>query len=468
MGNKKNKLSKNIFSGKTILQGMPELAYVFNKENRLEMWNKNLETILGYTKEELQQKYVTDFIAKEDREKTLETIAKMFTEKKEQTIEYHLVTKHGEYLPYIGSGSFTIANNKEYFVGMAISTSKLKNTELDLKNKIEELYQLKNQLKNEVIYLREEITNIGDFQNIVGNSDSLLKTLFQLEKVAVTNSSVLIVGEFGTRKEVFARSIHNLSNRKNNSFIKIDCSTLSEKKLKQETHKNLFLDFEKSIYSKLKIANKGTIYLDEINELSLEVQSKLLEVFQTNKIYSPENNTFTNIDIRLIASTSQDLDKLIKKKRILKDFFYLNSFLLKVPPLRERISDIPILVKNFVTQFNKKYNKNISKIPKNTLDTLQKYNWPENIRELENIIEKAVILSSKSLLKLEQMDILKGQQKDNVLTLNEYEHEYIIKILNMTFWRISGDKGAAKILGLHPETLRSRMRKLKIRRPYIA
>lgn len=461
-------MSKNIFSDETIIKGMPELAYVFNKENRLEMWNKNLETILGYTKEELQQKYITDFIAKEDREKTLETIMRVFTKKKEQTIEYHLVTKHGEYLPYIGSGSFATANNKEYIIGIAIDISKQKNAEEKLKAQTTEINRLKNRLQAENIYLREEIKIQHNFDEIIGTSESLMQSLYRVEQISQTDTTVLLQGETGTGKELFARAIHNLSNRRNHPFIKIDCASLPNNISEGEFFgyvSNAFIEGDNREIGKFEIANHGTIFLDEIDLVSVELQSKLLAFFQEKKLKKTKNSKTIQLDLRIITSTNQNLEELVKRKGFLKDlFFYLNVFPIIIPPLRERLSDMPLLVESFLKRFNKKYAKSISKIPKKVIALLENYSWPGNIRELENVIERSVILSNTPLLKVEQMLKPSLDKKDNILTLNEYEREYIIKILNLTFWRISGDKGAAKILGLHPETLRSKMRKLGIQR----
>ena len=205
----KNTHSEIPFSAETILQGMPELAYVFDKEGRMIMWNKNIELILGYSEQELHHKYISEFINEADREKTLELFYKIFAEGKQQTIEYHLVTKFGVKLPYIGSGSLAVVDGKEYLIGQAININKLKEVEESLRSQIDETKKLRNQLEAENIYLRKEIKSQHDFEDIIGESEPLMHTLYRIEQVASINTTVLLEGETGTGKELFAMAIHS-------------------------------------------------------------------------------------------------------------------------------------------------------------------------------------------------------------------------------------------------------------------
>ncbi len=469
MNKSKKQNYKDLFTGESILKGMPELSYVFDIEGRLLLWNKNVEMILGYSEDELYNKYISDFQDIKDGERVYEVFSSVFIDGKERTVEYNMLTKSGKKIPCLGSGSLVVVNNKEYLIGIAIDISKQKNAEAELKARAAEINRLKNQLQAENIYLREEIKIQHNFDEIIGTSESLMQSLYRVEQVSQTDTTVLLQGETGTGKELFARAIHNLSSRRNHPFIKIDCASLPNNISEGEFFgyiKNVFIEGDEKEIGKFEIANHGTIFLDEIDLISVELQSKLLTFFQEKKLKETKNSKTIQLDVRIITSTNQNLEELVKRKEFLKDlYFYLNTFPIIIPPLRERISDIPLLVESFVKHFNKKYGKDIAKIPKKTIALLKNYPWPGNIRELENIVERAVILSNTSILKVELAVKSNPDKKDNMLTLNEYDREYIIKILNMTFWRISGNKGAAKILGLHPETLRSRMRKLEIKHP---
>ncbi len=459
---------KDLFSGEIILQGMPELAYIFDKEGRLLLWNKNVEIILGYSREELLYKNITDFQDVSDRERVFKVFKNIINDGKERAVEYNILTKSGKKIPCLGSGSLVVVNNKEYLIGIAIDITKQKNAEEELKAKTAEINRLKNQLQAENIYLREEIKVQHNFDEIIGTSEVLMKSLYRVEQVSKTDTTVLLQGETGTGKELFARAIHNLSSRRNHPFIKINCALLPSNISESDFFgyvRDAFIEGDNMRIGKFEMANHGTIFLDEINEIPIEIQSKLLTFIQEKKLKTKSSKTI-QLDVHIITSTNQNLEELVKKKEFSKDlYFYLNVFPIIVPPLRERIFDISLLVESFVKRFNKKYAKGITKIPKKVFALLENYSWPGNIRELENVIERSVILSNTSLLKVELVVKPSSDIKDSILTLSEYERAYIIKILNMTFWRISGEKGAAKILGMHPETLRSRMRKLEIQHP---
>jgi len=457
------------FSGETILQGMPEFAYVFDKEGKMLLWNKNIESILGYAKDELYHKYIAEFIYEDDRERTLEAMQRIFAEKKEQTIEYNLLSKSGKIMPYIGSGSYAVVNGQEYFIGMAISITKLKETEKELKDVIAELNNLKNQLQAENIYLREEIKSKHDFDDIIGESEPLMHTLYRIEQVASMDTTVLLEGETGTGKELFAMAIHNRSNRRNKPLIKVNCASLPASLIESELfghEKGAFTGAIQKQIGRFELANGGTIFLDEIGEIPIELQSKLLRVLQEGEFERIGNPKTIKVNVRIIAATNRNLEEQISKKLFRKDLYYrLNVYPITIAPLRDRISDIPLLVKHFVEQFNHKMGKNIKRISQKTIKQLQAYSWPGNIRELENIIERAVILSTSSSLVIEQLLKPGFEEEGKLLPLAEYERQYIIKVLEKTYWRVDGAEGAARILDMHPETLRSRMRKLEIKRP---
>ena len=456
-------------SGKTILQGMPELAYVFDKEGRMLMWNKNVELVLGYSAEELHNKHISDFQKGDDRKRVFEVFENVFSEGKERTIEYNLITKSGEEIPCIGSGSRAILNGKEYLIGIAIDITRLKKTEKKLNGVISELEILKEHLQAENIYLRDEIKSEHNFDNIIGESDSLRHTLYRIEQVASTDTTVLLEGETGTGKELLAAAIHSRSKLKEKPFIKVNCASLPATLIESELfghEKGAFTGAIQKHIGRFELADGGTLFLDEISEIPVELQSKLLRILQEGELERIGSSKTIKVNVRIIAATNRNLEQLINKKLFRKDLYYrLNVFPITISPLRDRVSDIPLLTKHFVDKFNRKMGKNIKRISKKTIQQLQNYSWPGNVRELENVIERAVIISTGNSLNVEPLLKPMFEKDDKFLPLAEFERQYIIKVLEKTYWRVDGPKGAAQILDMHPETLRSRMRKLGISRP---
>ena len=456
-------------SGKTILQGMPELAYVFDKEGRMLMWNKNVELVLGYSAKELHNKHISDFQKGDDRKRVFEVFENVFSEGKERTIEYNLITKSGEEIPCIGSGSRAILNGKEYLIGIAIDITRLKKTEKKLNGVISELEILKEQLQAENIYLRDEIKSEHNFDNIIGESDSLRHTLYRIEQVASTDTTVLLEGETGTGKELLAAAIHSRSKLKEKPFIKVNCASLPATLIESELfghEKGAFTGAIQKHIGRFELADGGTLFLDEISEIPVELQSKLLRILQEGELERIGSSKTIKVNVRIIAATNRNLEQLINKKLFRKDLYYrLNVFPITISPLRDRVSDIPLLTKHFVDKFNRKMGKNIKRISKKTIQQLQNYSWPGNVRELENVIERAVIISTGNSLNVEPLLKPMFEKDDKFLPLAEFERQYIIKVLEKTYWRVDGPRGAAQILDMHPETLRSRMRKLGISRP---
>ncbi|RLD74850.1 MAG: sigma-54-dependent Fis family transcriptional regulator, partial [Bacteroidetes bacterium] len=332
-----------------------------------------------------------------------------------------------------------------------------------------EINHLKTQLEAENIYLKEEIKSDYSFNEIIGKSEALMHSLYRVEQVAPINTTVLLEGETGTGKELFARAIYKLSKRSNKPFVSINCATLPSGLIESELfghEKGAFTGAVQKQIGRFELANGGTIFLDEISELPIELQSKLLRVIQEGEFERLGNPKTIKVDVRLIAATNKNLEEQIEQKLFRKDLFYrLNVFPITIAPLRDRIVDIPILAEYFVKQFNHKLGKNIKKISKKSIKELQTYSWPGNIRELENIIERAVIISSGSVLTVEQLHNPNFEKKNKFQSLAENEQQYIIKVLEKTLWRVEGSEGAAIILDINPDTLRSRMRKLEIKKP---
>ena len=348
--------------------------------------------------------------------------------------------------------------------------TEIKESEAKLKNALNEINQLKERIQAENIYLQEEIKHNSNFEEILGQSSKLKKVFHQVEQVAPTDTTVLLLGETGTGKELFARSIHDLSQRKERPLVKVNCTALPINLIESELfghEKGSFTGASSRRIGRFELAHGGTIFLDEIGELSLDLQVKLLRVVQEGEFERLGGSTTISVDVRIIAATHRNLNEMVSKGEFREDLFYrLNVFPMTLPPLRERGKDISIIVQAFVDKFAQKMGKPIDTIHQKTMDELGSYSWPGNVRELENVIERAVILSNNSVLKLQDRLIHTNSEEadTNLKTFSDMEKDHIIKVLEHTNWRVSGEQGAATILEIHPNTLRSRMSKLGIKR----
>jgi PAS domain S-box-containing protein len=348
---------------------------------------------------------------------------------------------------------------------------KLKNSNTKLRKALSEVEQLKIQLEAENIYLRQEIDYSYNFEEIIGTSKRLKELLSQVEQVAGTDATVLIQGETGTGKELIARAIHSLSKRKNRPLVKVDCGSLPENLLESELfghEKGAFTGANVKRTGRFELADGGTIFLDEIGELPVKLQPKLLRVLQEGELERIGSTKTIKVSIRVIAATNRVLKDEISAGNFREDLYYrLNVFPVFLPPLRERREDIPLLVEYFINKFEKKLGEKITVVSRKVMEKLMNYHWTGNIRELENVIERAVILSPGNKLILDDSLLEHDETLVNqpITTLNENEREHILKALEYTNWRVSGENGAAKLLGLKRTTLEARMKKLDIRRP---
>jgi len=320
--------------------------------------------------------------------------------------------------------------------------------------------------------LQEEIKLTYNFEDIISKSKNFHKVLQQLEKVASTDATVLILGESGTGKELLARAVHNISNRSKRPLIKINCATLPANLIESELfghERGAFTGAMERKIGRFELADGGTIFLDEIGELPVELQAKLLRVLQEGEFERLGNPKTIKVNVRLIAATNRNLQQAIEKKEFREDLFYrLNVFPIVSPPLRNRKEDIPLLIKHFVKKYEGKMGKEIKNIPDKVVDALMQYDWPGNIRELENLIERALILTNTSTLEygdwIPAAKNTASNGKASLQKMDDVEKEHIISVLNSTNWKVSGEKGAAKILGLNATTLEARMKKLGIER----
>lgn len=387
-----------------------------------------------------------------------------------------------------------------------------------LREALSEVERLKNRLQVENIYLREEIKTEHNFEEIVGQSEPLKELLRNVEQVARTNTTVLIQGETGTGKELIARAIHSLSSRKDRPLVKVNCGAISEGLVESELfghEKGAFTGASQRRIGRFELADGGTIFLDEVAELPPDSQTKLLHVLQEGEFERVGSSKPIKVDVRIIAATNRDLENSFKEGLFRSDLFYrLNVFPLYVPPLRERKSDIAHLVNFFLTKFGKKLGKEFHNISNETMERLMNYLWPGNIRELQNVIERAAVLSQKPEIQIDVREPLRPLDHSTEIMAQDLEHTYrqgseqgqvprsassanasveipngeffmessvgsqipgsealedmervhILRVLECTNWVIEGNRGAAAILSINPSTLRSRMRKLGIKK----
>jgi formate hydrogenlyase transcriptional activator len=350
-----------------------------------------------------------------------------------------------------------------------------------------EIEALKNKLAVEKLYLEEEIRSEFNFEEIIGDSPALKRALAQVELVAPAATTVLILGETGTGKELIARAIHNLSPRRERTFVKINCAAIPTGLLESELFGHERGAFTGALAQKIgrfELADRGTIFLDEVGDIPLELQPKLLRVLQEHEFERLGSNRPQRVDVRIVAATNGDLSKLVAERAFRSDLYYrLNVFPIHIPPLRERREDVPLLVRYFVQKFSRRLNKTVEYVPADAMDALANYSWPGNIRELENLIERAVLLSPGKELRVPLAELKSATlaaagadlfspaptpsatSASFLPTLAEADRQHILRALRQTEWRIAGPKGAAALLGMKRTTLQARMRKLGIRRP---
>jgi len=335
-----------------------------------------------------------------------------------------------------------------------------------------QIAQLKDKLTKEKLYLEEEIQTEYNFEEIIGDSQTLKRVLKQVQTVAVTDSTVLILGETGSGKELVARALHNLSDRRERTFVKLNCAAIPTGLLESELfghEKGAFTGAIATKIGRFELADQGTLFLDEIGEIPLELQVKLLRVLQEQEFERLGSTRTIRVNVRLVAATNRDLGQMVEEQKFRSDLYYrLKVFPITVPPLRERTEDIPLLVRHFAQKFAQRMKKRIETIPSESMKAMQTYRWPGNVRELENFVERAVILSSGSELFVPLPELKRTSSPSSnfvAITLEQAERDHILRILRDTNWVIGGVSGAAAKLGMKRTTLQSKMQKLGIARP---
>jgi len=368
------------------------------------------------------------------------------------------------------------------FAARAAAELKRQRAETELQAALEQVQALQKKLEAENVYLQEEIRKEHNFEEIVGNSATLLEILRKVETVAPTDSTVLIMGETGCGKELIARAIHNRSKRKSRALVKVNCGAIPTGLVESELFghmKGAFTGALERRTGRFELADGGTLFLDEVSELPLDTQVKLLRVLQEHEFEPLGSSRTIKVNVRIIAASNRDLEKAVQEGRFRADLFYrLNVLPMTLPPLHQRRTDIPLLTHFFVDRFSRQFGKRITGVSQDTMNVLSGYSWPGNIRELQNVIERAVVLCPGTVLKLgrdllpitsaeyerQEEDVAAGNGSQSGSSLESIERNHILQVLKQTQGVIEGPRGAAKILNLHPNTLRSRMKKLGIER----
>jgi formate hydrogenlyase transcriptional activator len=446
--------------------------------------NPFLLEMLGYSHEELLGKKLWEIGTFRDIEASKATSLEL---KRKGYVRYHdlpLETKEGRQIAVEFVSNVYLVNDykviqcnirdtterKLMAEALKKSLNELERQAVELRTALSEIKTLKDQLEVENIYFRREIKMKHQLDHIIGQSDGLKYVLYRAEQVAPSNTTVLILGETGTGKELIAAAIHDMSPRKDRPLITVNCAALPANLIESELfgrEKGAFTGADTRQAGRFEVAHGSTLCLDEIGELPLEMQAKLLRVIQHNEFERLGSSHTIKVDVRIVATTNRDLEEEVRKGRFRQDLYYrLNIFPITVPPLRQRKEDIPLLVQAFIEQYSRKLGKQVTSIQKQTMKALQDYPWPGNVRELESVIERAMILCPGPVLQLaDKLEISSLPLSSGMRTLDEMERKQILKTLSETRWRINGKNGAAAILGLHPSTLRARMHKLGIRRP---
>jgi formate hydrogenlyase transcriptional activator len=335
----------------------------------------------------------------------------------------------------------------------------------------EEAEALKARFEAEAVYLQEEIRTEHNFEEIIGQSAPVRELLRKIEQVAPTDATVLIRGETGTGKELLARAVHDRSRRKERPLVKVNCGSIPSGLVESELfghEKGAFTGATQRRIGRFELAHGGTIFLDEVTELPLDTQVKLLRVLQEGEFERVGSSQTMKVDVRVIAATNRDLSDIVSRGIFRSDLYYrLNVFPLESPALRERKDDIPLLVSFFLSRFGKKLGKEVRGVAQKSMECLVHYNWPGNVRELQNVIERAVVLARGPVVQVDESMLrsdLGEADASPIETLDTHERNHIVRALNETSWVIHGKKGAAKLLGINPSTLRSRMEKLGVKR----
>ncbi|MEK9628731.1 MAG: sigma 54-interacting transcriptional regulator [Nitrospinota bacterium] len=464
------------------IQCSADLIIFHDSEGVILKANDSACQLLGYSEDELIGLTIQD-IDPDSNKKTWKKFWKELRKERNISFEASNKTRTGKIVPVEVTVNFVEFDGKEYAVGFARDITERKRMEEERDCAFNEIQRLRKQLELENEYLSEEMGELQSFGGIIGQSPSLQNILKRIEMVANTDANVLISGESGTGKELIANEIHKRSNRSNRPLIRVNCASIPRELYESEFFghvKGAFTGAIKDRVGRFELADEGTLFLDEVGEIPLDLQSKLLRVLQEGTFERVGDERTLKTNVRIIAATNKNLKNEVGKGNFREDLFYrLNVFPLEVSPLRERKMDIPLLAVHFLKRAEKNFNRTGIKITKGNLIQMENYPWPGNIRELQNVIERAVIISKPGRLTLDLPEDptqrKHSRQKNNkdiffqgrVSTFAEiklFERENILKALNQTGWKIFGAGGAAELLGVPPTTLTTRIQRLGLKK----
>jgi PAS domain S-box-containing protein len=432
------------------------------------------------TREELIGAKFLELIPEHARENAFGHIESLIENPRVEYHEHEVLLNNGEigWQQWVNHVVFDATGKVSELQGVGRDVTARRQAEESLRQALLEVERLKDQLHAENVYLREEVHDARDFGEIVGQSEAFKNALREAEQVAPTDTTALVLGETGTGKELLAHAIHKLGGRADRPLIKVNCASLPANLIESELfghEKGAFTGALTARTGRFELADKATIFLDEIGEFPLELQAKLLRVLQEGEFERLGSSRTIKVDVRVIAATNRDLEEEVRWKRFRSDLYYrLNVFPIRMPSLRERGEDIRILAKFFMQQASRKMGKRIEEIPEESLETLESYGWPGNIRELKNVIERAVIITRGDKLQLPEKlesrlhveptveQFPEPHAANSPASLEDIQRQHIIQALNQTYWRVDGPKGAAALLGINPGTLRSRMKRFGI------
>jgi PAS domain S-box-containing protein len=462
---------KRLHLSKFTLDISKDIVLWVRPDATIEYINNAIEPLLGYAPEEALQLSIYD-IDPSYNENNFQQSWENLKRHKGSVFETRLKHKDGHLIPSEVNTNYLEYEGKEYNCAFIRDLRPQKQKTRELEKAMEQISQLSEQLEIENTSLKEEIAKQYNFNNIITKSERYQRVLQRIGQVAQTEATVLIVGETGTGKELLARAIHQKSRRKDRPMIKVNCAALPKDLVESELfghEKGAFTGAYQQKKGRFELADGGTLFLDEIGELPLELQPKLLRVLQEGIFERVGGTESLQVDVRIIAATNRHLNKMVDNGTFREDLYYrLNVFPIENLPLRERKEDIPLLMNHFVNKYSRKAGKKIEELPTAAMKRLMKYEFPGNVRELENIVERAVILSNGKVLNLNDSltdrKKTKKRGKGEFPSFEDIQRRHIIKALERTNWRITGPKGAGKLLKMNDRTLMSKMRKLEIRR----
>ena len=469
-----NRLRESEARFRTVADSAPVLIWMSGPDKLCNFFNQPWLDFTGRTLDQEIGNGWAERVHPDDLAGCLKTYLESFDARGPFVMQYRLRRRDGEYRWLLDNGvpRFDAQGNFAGYIGSCVDVTERKQREEELHAALAEVKRLKDQLHQENEYLRQEANTQLSQDKIVGQSPAIRRILAQLDQVAATDATVLLLGETGTGKEVIASAIHDRSARRERVMVRVNCAAIPTALIESELfgrEKGAYTGALSRQIGRFELADNSTLFLDEVGELPVDVQVKLLRVLEEKRIERLGSSKPVKVDIRIIAATNKDLEKSVREGTFRKDLYYrLNVFPISVPSLRERREDLPQLVWTFIGEFSKTLGKNIESISSDSLEAIQHYGWPGNVRELRNVIERAMIISTGPGLKIEiptakPPGIVNGATARS-LTIKDTERDHILSVLEMTNWRVRGKNGAAEILAIHPSTLESRMTKLGISR----